>query len=296
MLDDLLGRTELKERIEELEAEKHHLERRVEAEQERRSEAVSDRQDAEESLNRLEDRISDLEGKLDREADAPDLGFRREETIRGDRTRDLLSRLRSIETGAEGALSAVVESEVPEAASDLLGDRAALLSRAAPCLFYGDDAGLVSAAVRPPVAPEAEAFAEWADGFRVEESWFLPTGRFAFALVRADLFALGVYEGDERVSLRGFETDVKSQHSKGGFSQGRFERIRDGQIRDHLDRCEEALDEADADRLYVVGESTLLEEFAGRADATAGADATGDPEAALDHAFHDFWTTRVYGL
>lgn len=296
MLDDLLGRTELKERIEELEAEKHHLERRVEAEQERRSEAVSDRQDAEETLNRLEDRIADLEGRLGRETDAPDLGFRREETIRGDRTRDLLSRLRSIETGAEGALSAVVEERIPEAASDLLGDRAALLSRAAPCLFYGDDTGLVSAAVRPPVAPEAEAFAEWADGFRVEESWFLPTGRFAFALVRADLFALGVYEGDERASLRGFETDVKSQHSKGGFSQGRFERIRDGQIRDHLDRCEEALDEADADRLYVVGESTLLEEFAERADATAGADATGNPEAALDHAFHDFWTTRVYGL
>jgi len=293
MLDDLLGRTELKERIAELEEEIHHLERERDAESERRREAVAERQRAEERVNRLEDRIADLEGKVDEDADDRDSGldFRRRETLHGDRRDELLTRLDSVETDPEGALTAVVpdEHDLPEAVREVFGDHAPLVARAAPCIVYTDDAGVVSATLRPAILPADRV--EWGDGFRVDESWFRPTGRFAFALVRSDTFALGVYEGDERVSLRGFTTDVKSDHSKGGFSQARFERIREGQIRDHLSRCRDAIEAVDADRRYVAGESTLLGEF--DADATASVDATGDPEAALDAAFRDFWSVRL---
>jgi peptide subunit release factor 1 (eRF1) len=293
MLDDLLGRTELKERIAELEAEKEHLERQLDAESDRRREAKRERQDAEERVNRLEDRIADLEGQLERTSDAASgPSFRRTEACRGERAREVVSRLQSVETGPEGALSAMVQDELPEGVREAFGERALLVERAAPCLAYVDDAGLASVALRPPVAPEP--FSEWGDGFRIDSSWLRPEGRFAFALVRSDLFALGVYEGDERVSLEGFTSDVKSDHSKGGFSQKRFERIRDGQIRDHVDRCHDALADADADRSIVVGEGTLLGEF--DADTTGTVDATGDPEDALDRAFHDFWTMRLYGI
>ena len=43
MLDDLLGRTELKEHIAELDAERESLEAQLEAEQERRAEAARKR-------------------------------------------------------------------------------------------------------------------------------------------------------------------------------------------------------------------------------------------------------------
>lgn len=294
MLDDLLGRTELKERIESLEEENHHLERRAEAEEERRSAAVAARQEAEQRVNRLEDRIAGLEGRVESDDGGGDLQFRRRERVDGARLDEVCSRLDSVETDEEGALSAFVPDErsVPEAVKTAFGDRTPLVARAAPCTVYADDAGLVSVALRPPVTPEP--FAEWGDGFRVDRSWFRPTGRFGFALVRSDTFALGVYESDERTSLRGFTTDVKSNHSKGGFSQGRFERIREGQIRDHLKKCQEAVDEADVDRLYVAGQRTLVDEF--DADATANVDATGDPEEALDDAFRDFWRVRLYGI
>jgi peptide subunit release factor 1 (eRF1) len=294
MLDDLLGRTELKERIAELEEELHHLERERDAESERRREAVAERQRAEERVNRLEDRIADLEGKLEGETDDrgdDGIEFRRRETLHGDRRDELLARLDSVETAPEGALTAVVPDghDLPEAVRETFGDHAPLVARAAPCIAYTDDAGLVSATLRPAILPAERV--DWGDGFRVDESWFRPTGRFAFALVRSDTFALGVYEGRERVSLRGFTTDVKSDHSKGGFSQGRFERIREGQIRDHLSRCRDAIEAVDADRRYVVGESTLLDEF--DADATASVDATGDPDEAIDAAFRDFWSVRL---
>ncbi len=293
MLDDLLGRSELKGRIAELEDDRDRLCERFEAERERRREAVRDRQDAEERENRLEDRISDLEGKLDRTDEERDIDFRGVETLRNERLREVLSRLDSFRTGEEGVLTAMVGRDgSPEEVEEAFGERASLLSRAAPCLAVTDDAGLMSVALKAPLAPAP--FSTWGEAAETEREWFLPTGEFAFALVRSDLFALGEYRGSERASFHAFESDVKGDHSKGGFSQGRFERRRDDQIAAHIGKCHEAIDGRESNRLIVVGQRTLLKEF--DADATRAVDATGDPEDALGQAFRDFFTTRLYRL
>jgi peptide subunit release factor 1 (eRF1) len=294
MLDRLLGRAGLKERIADLEEENHHLERQLEAEKERRADAVSERQTAEERVNRLEDRIAELEGEINRlESDElADHEFRGREQLRGERLGEILDRLGSVTTEPEGALTAYVDTgDLPDAVRDGFGDRAGLVARAAPCLAVTDDAGLVSATLSVPNPPAR--FAEWSDGFDIERSWLEPTGEFALALVRSDLFAMGEYDGRERTGFYGFDSDLKSKHSKGGFSQARFERLRDEQIETHVDRCLEALDERTADRLFVVGERTVLGQFSDVADATATVDATGEPEAALEDAFRQFWTVRL---
>ncbi|WP_121820457.1 Vms1/Ankzf1 family peptidyl-tRNA hydrolase [Halostella salina] len=296
MLDELLGRAALKERIDELEEEKRHLERQLEAESERRADAVSARQDAEERVNRLEDRVAELEDRVERAGGDDDaaLDYRGVEELRGDRLAAVLDRLASVDAGPEGALTAMVDGTVPDAVREVFGDRAPLVDRAGPCLAVTDDAGVVSAAFDPPVAPDT--FAAWDDGFELDREWFLPTGRFAFAVVRADLFALGEYDGRERVATTAFESDVKGNHSKGGFSQARFERRRDEQVADHVERAEAALADRDADRLVLVGESTVLDDVDAEATATAAVDATGDPEDALEEAFYDFWTTTLYRI
>ncbi|WP_435197080.1 Vms1/Ankzf1 family peptidyl-tRNA hydrolase [Natronomonas sp. EA1] len=294
MLDDLLGRTPLKERIAALEEELEHAKRELRAERRRRSEASTAKQEAEERVNRLEDKISGLQGKLKKAKEEGGLRYRRVDELRGTRLTELLDRLTSLHTEPEGALSAYVEDDIPEEVGAVFGDRTPLVERASPCLVYADDEALVTEALDPAVAPEP--FVTWGDRFRVERDWFRPAGPHALALVRSDLFALGTYDGRERVSMRGFTTDVKSKHSKGGFSQGRFERIRDGQIHDHLEKCRAAIDELDVRPLYVVGEHALLGEFADAAAATEAVDATGEPEAALDDAHRSFWTTRRYGI
>ncbi|MFC6716361.1 Vms1/Ankzf1 family peptidyl-tRNA hydrolase [Natrialbaceae archaeon GCM10025810] len=325
MIDELLGRASLKERIDELEEETERLERRYEAEAERRAEAVREKQSVEEERNRLEDRIAQLEGELDRLQggaagvdDAEGLAVRRRERLRGARLEEVLVRLESFRTGPEGALTAVVDAdgEVPEAVGDALGERAALVADAAPCLVCLDDAGLIATTLEPPITPTLEgdgstsrsgasAFASgavWSDRFRLEREWFLPTaqGRYALALVRADVFALGVYEGGERVDYRGFESDVKGSHSKGGFSQARFERIRDGQIDAHLERARKAIEGVETDdreRLFLVGQrgvvDSLADELAREPDAVAAVDATGKPEPALEDAHRSFFTTEL---
>lgn len=296
MLDELLGRAELKDRIEELKEEKQHLRRRAEAEEERRSEAAAKRQAAEERVNRLEDRITELEDRVERAGgDEIDLDFRGVERLSGARLDEVLARLDSVETDAEGALTAMVADDaVPEAVRETFGEHTALVRRASPCLVVADDAGLVSAAITPPVAPDP--FTEWSDGFDLRDEWLRPTGAFGFAVVRSDLFAYGAYEGRRLVDSEGFTSEVKEQHSKGGFSQQRFERLRDEQIDEHLDECAERLDTRDPERLYVVGERTVLGRFRDRADVTATVDATGDPEDALASAFRDFWTAQLYRI
>lgn len=300
MLDRLLGREELKTRIDELEEENRHLQRQLDAESERRAEAVTARQDAEERINRLEDKLAELEGRLEAAGgDGDDAGPtpRRREALRGDRRDAVLSRIESVRTDREGALTALVGDDgLPEAVADLAGARAGLAGRAAPCLYYGDDAGAVSVALVPPLPPER--FVEWDDRFRVDRSWFDPAavGAHALAVVRADTFALGRFEGRERIGFEGFESDVKADHSKGGFSQGRFERRRDGEIASHVERCLDVVEERYPERLFVVGERTVLGEFEAVADATSTVDATGASEEAIDDAFRDFWSTTVYGL
>jgi len=313
MLDELLGRAELKDRIEDLEEEKRHLERRAAAEEERRSEAARKRQEAEAEINRLEDRVEGLEERVERlsESDDAEVSVRGTEALRGDRRDEVLARLSSVETGTEGALTAMVHDEVPDAVIDALGNRAALVRRAAPCLVCVDDAGVVAAALAPPTPPAP--FAEWGEGFRIDRSWFAPVEPVWVALVRSDLFALGAYDGERVRLVDEVESDVQAAHSKGGFSQARFERRRDQQIDEHLDRARAAIgthldaaggggprmagaDEpvpaADAD-VIVLGEGTVLGRVTDLADRTAAVDATGDPGDALRSAVRDFWTVRL---
>jgi len=294
MLDDLLGRTELKERIEELEEENHHLERQLEAEAERRAEAATDRQEAQRRVNHLEDRVAELEDRVERLQSAEtDADFRTDSRLRGERLAEVLSRLESVETGPEGLLTAYVADghDLPEAVREAFGDRAPLVARAAPCLAVSDDAGLFGVCLSVPLAPDP--FVEWAGTVRLDRSWCQPQGSYTLALVRSDLFGMGTYEGDERVAFHGFDSKLKSQHSKGGFSQARFERLRDEQIENHVERCHAALDERTTDPLYVVGERSILDEFTEAAAVTDPAGATGDPEAALDDAFEEFWTVGL---
>ncbi|MEF8806850.1 Vms1/Ankzf1 family peptidyl-tRNA hydrolase [Natronomonas sp.] len=292
MLDDLLGRTKLKEEIAELEDEVDSLQAQLEAESERRATAVSARQEAEERVNRLEDRIADLEGRVEADTEEAAVGFRHRASVRGNRLETVLSRLESFRGDPESVLTAYVDGDIPDAVRELLGDHAPLVSRAEPCLVCADDAGLLAVALRPPIAPEP--FVTWEAAPRIDRSWFQPSGRYALALVRSDVFAVGLYEDGDRVDYEGFSSNVKSDHSKGGFSQSRFERIRDDQIAEHVEKSQTALADVDADRTFVVGDRRLIDEF--EADATAAVDATGKPESALEDAYEDFWSVAVYGL
>lgn len=292
MFDRLLGKAALQERIEELEEERDSLAAQLDAAEERRREAARKRQDAEERVNRLEDRIAELEDRVERAEDTEKtLTARGTADIRGDRLERVLGQLESVRTEPERALTAMVVDSVPAEVRSILGERAALVERATPTMVFADDEQLVSVAMRPPLMPDP--FVVQQETFSIEREWFQPRGRYAIALVRADLFAMGEYRGDERIGFSGFESDVRGDHSKGGYSQTRFERKRDQQIDEHLDQARTAISEAETDRVFVVGESTLLADFQDLATVTRPSGATGSPREALEYAYEEFWTVSL---
>lgn len=295
MLDQLLGRAELKKRISELEGENKRLRLQAESADESRAEAVSARQQAEKRVNRLEDRVTELEDRVQR-ADSKDqtVEYRGKEQLRGGRLDGVLARLRSVETEPEGALTAMVGTDPPATVNKTLGERAALVRRSAPCVVLADDEQLISVALSPPRPPEP--FTTWGDSFQLQESWFRPTEQLTFALVRSDLFAMGEYDGSKLRGAASFESDVRDKHSKGGFSQARFERRREDQIDDHVQRCRDRLQDRAPETLIVVGDAKVINSLSKLADETATVDASGDPDEALTSAFHSYWTTKLYLL
>ncbi len=304
MIDTLLGRAGLKTRIEELEAslaeteeERDRLREQLEAAENRRADAVSDRQDAQERVNQLEDKVTQLEDTVERlRDDEQELSFREVDDVRGRRLDGVLDRLKSFETGEEGVFTAMVEGHASSATRDAFGDRTALVERASPCLAVTDDEGLLSVALRPPIQPGP--FETWDDSVDLNRGWFRPTGRYAVALVRADLFAIAEYTADEQVSLSGFRTDVKGDHSKGGYSQARFERLRDEQVRRHLDKCRSKIEDRSASELFLLGDAEAIDRLETDVDAaaTAAVDASGDPEPAIENAVREFFSVRLYSI
>jgi exonuclease VII large subunit len=315
MLDELLGRAELKAQIADLKEEKHHLERQLAAEEERRTDAVRERQEAEREVNRLEDRIEGLEERVERlsesKTERDDLSVRTTQNVRGTRRKDILDRIRSVETDPEGALTAMVTETVPDAIKRSLDDRSALVRRLAPCLVCVDDAGIIAVAIKLTAPPAP--FVEWGTTFRIEPQWVAPTEPVTVALVRSDIFALGVYDGSTLTHVTEVTTDIMDAHSKGGFSQARFERRRDQQIEQHLEHAHEAIEthlaensqtqtqtqasnSESKDKVVVLGEKTVLGAFSDLADRRETVDATGDPKSALEDAVDEFWTIRVSTL
>ncbi len=291
-LDAILGREQLKERIAELEDERERLEAQLEAEQSRRQDAVRARQSAEERVNALEDRVAGLEGELEeRSGDAADPTWSRVEQLQVGAVGDILTLLESVETVPEGMLSAAVEDTLPEQLRAVLGETAALVERATPCLCYFDDHGTVRAVLAPPRPPEP--FVAWAGTARIDRSWFLPEDRLTFALVRSDLFAFGRIDDATPTFGDGFESDVMGRHSKGGFSQSRFERRRSDQVDEHLEQCREVLEDVEGE-LILVGDRKAVGRLRDLASDAGTVDASGEPATAFQQAFREYWTTQLY--
>ena len=303
MLDRLLGRATLKDEIETLreelatcEKERERLQEQLEATDQRRKDAFRDHQLAQERVHTLEDRIEQLEDDLSRERDEQSVDFRGRSTLTYHDIEPLLDLLESVRTQPEGAYTAVLDGgTLPEPVQEQFVDRRALLERSRPCICCFDSYGIVELALQPPIRPDF--FANWADRFTLEREWFVPTTPHTFILIRRDRFAIGTYRDGELTDVSGFTSDVMSRHSKGGFSQDRFARRRQHQIREHRKKCRNRIQEHDPSLPRIVtGSEEMLDALEVESHATATVDASGPPREAIERAFEQFWVTTVHRL
>lgn len=218
--------------------------------------AVTDRQEAEVLLNQERIRTQTLSHELEtaRTESVGKLKFRGIETLSLQAVQAYLSKLKSLQTPAGDLLTVYLPPDTR--LSDMLGQKVlelveeetrSLLDRLDPetglVLFY-DLHHMVCEAIAPPF-PIASPAWQLGHSFDISllEEILSKDYRMLVLVLHAGESFIGftpdsqVFDIDERI-----RSSVKEKHSKGGFSQRRFERLREEDIAHHMDKVIEALD------------------------------------------------------
>ncbi|MFB6175324.1 MAG: Vms1/Ankzf1 family peptidyl-tRNA hydrolase [Candidatus Nanohalobium sp.] len=253
----------LREKIGELEEEKMKLENQYQAEKERRSKLSSEKQEAQEKLNRLEDKLEGLKGekKTEEEQEEQELqkiGFRK--------AFNLLKKLSTVSDKEEELVTVYCprKFESFDRRKDLKNsvnreDFQQLSSRKSFAAFMDEDLGNWMLETRPFFTEKLEI----SGNFEASELLdFIEREKF-WVLVSAGDTQIFTESSGEVKEVEHLKSRVEKKHSKGGFSQGRFERKREEQIQQHLDQVKEVV-EGLSGEAFLLGDPRFCEEVPGR--------------------------------
>ncbi|MFB6180644.1 MAG: Vms1/Ankzf1 family peptidyl-tRNA hydrolase [Candidatus Nanohalobium sp.] len=254
---------ELKEELEKTKEEKEKYRKRFQSEKERRSNLSREKQEAEEKLNKLQDKVEGLkQGETDEETVE-------EEELKGEdlsveRTVKSLEKLDSL--NGEGLVTVYcpgkisdfselkelknsVDREVFETFSSLEGFAA----------YVDKDLGCWILDSRPFFG-EKLSIGESFDASAI--SSFIKKSK-VWALVSAGDTKIFREKNGKVEEVETVKGRVDRKHSKGGFSQGRFERKREKQIQSHLDQVKEVVEGLE-EEIYLLGDESLCKKIPGK--------------------------------
>lgn len=259
---------ELEQKIEDLEEERDKFKNRYEAEQERRSELSSKKQEAEEQLNRLKDKYQEIKSKYNTEEQEIDKSAETETISRQLSFREgfnFLKKMESVSSPEQDLVTVYSPTDVEDAEdfrglkSSVSKDRFRLLQDEDAFIAFLDEEVFD---FKLKTRPFFES--EW---FNAEK--FL-VGR-AISFIEKEKIWVQVAAGETKIfeeeegefkQIDTVKSRVDRDHSKGGFSQGRFERKRDEQIDKHLGQVTEVLEMYE--EVYLLGERSLCAEVPGK--------------------------------
>ena len=240
--------------------------------------AVASKQDAEEALKIAGSRIGTLEHELDRykEQHSDQLSFSHVDILSLHRIQDYISTLSSIRSGDSNLLTLYASpgSMIP----DIFGNEPVdeyidpttlhlleKMDHQNGFVLFHDRNLLVNEAIVPPFPVEISGWG-YGSSFNTESLLKMISRESSVCILLAHAGESMVgYSLDSR-HLDSYEivrSNVKSKHNKGGFSQRRFERLRDEEIVHHAEKVREALRalisdlEFDLDHLIIAGDQNL---------------------------------------
>ncbi len=321
--DKIFGREKLKEKvkslersIQRLEDEKEKLKRKADKEEDRAKEAFSKLQGLHEEINRKEDKIGSLEDELRKKElvdKAKGTKFK-SRGIRRSETKDLVSKLGSIKSDKEDLITIFLPPDTSVSDVDSQGFIQTSLtlkqlkrlreeeSNTGKVFFYADN--MLKLLFKPPV-PVRE------DGWKKDQIFHVDpvlesldkTVGFVFLSCGGSAVAVFDHEIKEHKIVK---SKVKDQHKKGGFSQGRFERSREEDMKRHIDDVLEAykgIFSEDIDMVALCGSGDMVSKFKERNPFHDINVFEKNPnlskitqEKDIKKAFKQFWTTEVTHL
>ena len=273
-------RDELSEKIQEIEKERDKYREKLKAEEERRSRLSKEKQEAQEKLNRLKDKLNNNQTDNTQE-EKKDIKFEKPRIKEVKRILEKLDSVRSPEEDLVSIQSPKQFSNLP----DMKGlkntlnseDYSRVSSKKSFAAFIDGELFSIVIKSRAFFQPDwklGEKFEVTAltDFIEKEKHWALvSTGE-------TKIF----HEQDGKVAeVDRVTTRVDNQQKKGGFSQGRFERKRDEQVEEHVEKTKEMIE--DFENLKLLGNKKLCKELPG--DYLGGFDSSKDPGPELFYNF-----------
>ncbi|WP_340820665.1 Vms1/Ankzf1 family peptidyl-tRNA hydrolase [Methanolobus sp. WCC4] len=272
----------LRSHIVELELDVRTANIRYEKSSESEKKAVAARQEAEEKLKAAEVRLLTLEHELEKQrTDSPsELSFNRVDQFSRERTTEFLRSLSSfkhtsgslitVHVAAGEQLDGIKDSEALMELIDgeTLAMAEKVVSTTGYVLFYSPD-HLVNELIVPPLPVKGSNW-NTGDTFDTGTLTGLLKEEMSLCVLVAhagESFVGYSLDSEEFDSFQVIKSSVKAKHGKGGFSQRRFERLRDEDIAHHIDKVKLALKdmfdelEGSVDRLFIAGDPQLAKEM-----------------------------------
>jgi predicted RNase H-like nuclease (RuvC/YqgF family) len=264
----------LKARMIELEEENRKLSLKLEKGDEKAKKTVATKQEVDRELNEARQRISSLENelqKLKQEA-SRELSFRFSESMTGHKLDELLFLLGSLQSKAPALITIYLARDetlknIEETIASRLDSSAAYLiekidSSTGKAIFY--DTNQIIKLVIIPVFPIARSESALGRQFALET---LEKSRRCDKILVLNAHAgetfAGIVENDTFAEHEIIRSSVMGKHSKGGWSQKRFQSLVEEDVRHHADKVRAALERmigAHKDMHYVIagGEGKLI--------------------------------------
>jgi hypothetical protein len=312
--------SELEQQIGELSAENRKLKTRVDKRGEKTKTAIARKQEVEEVLNRAHQRITTLENELTvlREESSKNITFSGTYPLNRSGLTNIVFGLGSMRS-KPGTFHSIYLNTNARTSDFEFGDAIdadcihlfdQIRSYNGKVLFY-DEAHCISIAVVPPFVIERS---DWvtADAFDLDPL----EGMLAYDSTVCTLYAhagrtvVGIVRGGDRDGDRGdggdyevcaeiVRTGVQAKHTKGGWSQRRFERGRDQDVEYHIKKVQEKLQSMMDDQVEMIiagGDLSLTRKMLAGVKIPViekRVDVDGNPE---DIALKVVWAGRLYRL
>jgi len=318
---DILNKKELeslRSEVQALREEKAALRIRLEKQELREKKALAAKQGADVALKECRQTVERLEEKAAvhmAEKRVESLSFRGSPLLDASHTRDLLFRIRSLRAPDRELFSATLvpgrrlgSLALPEKIqrkTGLIRLADSLDSPTGIAIFYDITAPGGTALIAAPPFGIRASQSSYAENFQTDgfEKALEAPGTVAILVAHAGESFIGLATGDGLIESALIRSEVKEKHSKGGWSQRRFERLREEDIRRHAEKAEEAFNEmtnGDLRPALVVagGDETLAEMILSECDLpvlTRQLSVKPDKRNA-EAVWREIWSTRWYIL
>ncbi|MHC1565737.1 MAG: Vms1/Ankzf1 family peptidyl-tRNA hydrolase [Candidatus Syntropharchaeales archaeon] len=272
---------ELGERVQLLERERDLLQKRLLKEKERGSRAKKDLQNVEVSLKEARQHIVTLENELEKfkEVKKEKITFKDTLTLTDQRSLELLHKIGSIKSEKRDLLTIYLmpgesiadlerSGEIPPLENNIEYLMAKLESDTGLLLFHDTNRIFLNTLIVVPPFPLDASGWVLADAFNTEpiEESIHKDRVFCIILSHADETFIGVSDRNDFLDYTVIKSSVKEKHTKGGWSQKRFSRLREEDIKNHVKKVADAISEIidkwgdSIDFLLVGGDYNLIKE------------------------------------